>query len=195
MPTKYPSRIVQREAQHAAGLVAPFISPTTSLLDVGCGEGYVAAELADLGAKVMLTDIVDLRRCQELPFRFFDGQRLPFADREFDLVMLNFVLHHVPNELKSLLVREAARVSRRRIFVLEDTPRNLFDRLLNDRHGRKFRKKIGSKAEFGFLTSGEWEWFFRGLGLAVRNVRALGRFCRSPWHPFARSAFVLEVPV
>jgi ubiquinone/menaquinone biosynthesis C-methylase UbiE len=175
-------------------LVAPFVEPSASVLDVGCGDGYVAAELAAQGASVMLTDIVDLRRVRELPFRLFDGRHLPFPDHQFDVVMLNFVLHHVPNELKAPLLDEAARVSRRRIFILEDTPRNALDRFLSRCHGRYFRAKIGSTAAFGFLTRGEWEWLFRGRGLLVRYVRALGRFCRAPWQPFARSVFLLEVP-
>jgi SAM-dependent methyltransferase len=190
----YVSRIVRREARHAAGLAAPFLPPAATVLDVGCGEGYVGAELVEQGAKVVLTDIVDLRRCPGLPFQLYDGRHLPFAARAFDMVMLNFVLHHVPNEDKAALLGEAARVSRRWLFILEDTPRNAFDRLMSDRHGRQFRAKIGSSAAFGFLTSGEWEWLFRGLGLVIRNVRALGRFCRAPWQPYARSAFILEVP-
>jgi len=194
MAPRYASRIVRREARHAAGLAAPFLSPSATVLDVGCGEGYVGAELAELGATVMLTDIVDVRRCPSLPFQLYDGRHLPYATHAFDMVMLNFVLHHVPNEDKAALLGEAARVSRRWLFILEDTPRNALDRLMGDRHGRRFRAKIGSSASFGFLTSGEWEWLFRGLGLVIRNVRALGRFCRAPWQPYARSAFVLEVP-
>jgi SAM-dependent methyltransferase len=194
MEIHYHSRVVRRESRHAAGLVAPFVEPSASVLDVGCGDGYVAAELAARGASVMLTDIVDLRRIRELPFRLFDGRHLPFDDRQFDVVMLNFVLHHVPNELKAPLLDEAARVSRRRLFILEDTPRNALDRFLNRRHGCHFRAKIGSSAAFGFFTTAEWEWLFRGRGLVVKYARALGRFCRAPWQPFARSAFLLDVP-
>ena len=193
MAVLYGSRIVRREARHAAGLAAPFLPPNAAVLDVGCGEGYVGAELVERGANVVLADIVDFRRCPALPFHLYDGRHLPFAAGTFDMVMLNFVLHHVPNDDKAALLGEAARVSRRWLFILEDTPRNAFDRLMSDRHGRRFRAKIGSSAAFGFLTSGEWEWLFRGLGLVIKSARALGRFCRAPWQPYARSAFVLEV--
>jgi len=192
MPIQYHSRTVRREARQAVSLVQSYVAPGDTVLDVGCGEGYVGAELAEQGAKVALTDIVDVRRLRDLPFQFFDGRELPFGDRQFDVVMLNFVLHHVPNDLKTTLLGEAARVSRRHVFILEDTPRNAIDRLLSDRHGRSFREKIGSSAAYGFLTRGEWEWLFRGLGFAVREARELGRFCRAPWQPFARSVFLLE---
>ncbi len=189
----YHSRIVRRESRQAVALLAEHVRAGTAVLDVGCGEGYVAAELAARGVSVDLVDIVDVRRIQGQPFRLFDGLNLPFPDGSFDIVMLNFVLHHVPDDRKTHLLREAARVSRSKVFILEDTPNNAFDRLMNRRHGESYRVKIGSRAPFGFLTRREWEWLFRGLGFLLRESRELGRFCRAPWQPFARSAFVLQV--
>jgi SAM-dependent methyltransferase len=189
----YHSREVRRETQHTLSLVSPHVAAGAAVLDVGCGEGYVGAALAQDGADVSMVDVVDLRRVHGGAFRRFDGDQLPFADLAFDLVMLNFVLHHVPDEGKTRLLREAARVCRDKIFVLEDTPRNAIDRLLNRRHGETFRQRIGSRAPFGFLTRSEWEWLFRGLGLLLCESRALGRFSRALWQPFARSAFVLRV--
>jgi SAM-dependent methyltransferase len=193
MHIKYHSRIVRRESRQAAALVARHVGVRTRVLDVGCGEGYVAAELGGRGAAVALVDIVDVRRIHGQPFHVFDGLNLPFPDASFEIVMLNFVLHHVPDDRKAHLLKEAARVSRDKVFILEDTPRNALDRLMNRRHGRRYRDKIGSRAPFGFLTRSEWEWLFRGLGFLLRESRILGRFCRAPWQPFARSAFVLQV--
>lgn len=191
----YHSRGARRDARHTFGLVAPHAPAGSAVLDVGCGEGYVAAELVAAGTAVSAVDIVDARRVSAGRFHCFDGRHLPFADRSFDLVMLNFVLHHVPDDAKTELLRETVRVSRGRLFILEDTPRNALDRLLNEHHGRSFRAKIGSQAPFGFLTRGEWEWLFRGLGLRLRESRTVGRLSRAPWQPFARSAFVLDVEV
>lgn len=193
MEPTYHSRIVRRESRQAAALVACHVQAGAGILDVGCGEAYVAAELVHRGMRVETVDIVDVRRVRELNFRLFDGLNLPFPDGAFEVVMLNFVLHHVPDDRKPHLLREAARVSRDKVFILEDTPRNAFDRLMNRRHGESYRNKIGSRAPFGFLTRREWEWLFTGLGLLLRESRALGRFCRAPWQPFARSAFLLQV--
>jgi SAM-dependent methyltransferase len=193
MAPTYHSRGARRDTQHTVGLVSPHVARGAAVLDVGCGEGYVAAELARREADVTTIDIVDIRRVECGPFQRFDGDYLPFRDHQFDLVMLNFVLHHVPDDRKIGLLREAARVSRDKVFILEDTPRNLLDRLLNRRHGERFRARIGSCAPFGFLTRREWEWLFRGLGLPLRESRTVGRFSRAPWQPFARSAFLLQV--
>jgi SAM-dependent methyltransferase len=194
MSVRYHSQTVRKETLHTVTLVAPHLDRGMSVLDVGCGEGYVAEELAARGVReVHAVDIVDIRRNRRGPFTLFDGAALPFPDERFDLVMLSFVLHHVPDDRKIALLREATRVSRGKVFIIEDTPTSGFDRFVSRRHGESYRSKIDSTAPFGFLTPGEWRWLFRGLGLETES-RALGRFCRSVLQPFARTAFVLRKP-
>jgi SAM-dependent methyltransferase len=194
MPIRYHSQTVRKETLHTVSLVAPHLDRGMAVLDVGCGEGYVGEELAARGVReVWGVDIVDLRRDKRRPFRLYDGQTLPFPDDAFDLVTLNFVLHHVPDERKIALVREALRVTRAKVFILEDTPTTAFDRFVSNRHGDSYRRKIDSDAPFGFLTPAEWRWLFRGMGLEP-ETHELGRFCRSVLQPFARTAFTLRKP-
>jgi ubiquinone/menaquinone biosynthesis C-methylase UbiE len=191
---RYRSRTVQSETLHTVSLILPHLGQGQSVLDVGCGEGHVLDELSARGAgRVCGADIVDIRNDRSTPFRLYDGRSLPFEDGAFDLVLLNFVLHHVPNDTKLPLLREALRVSRAKVFIVEDTPSTSFDRLLNNRHGEAYRRKINSTAPFGFLTEGEWRWLFRGMGLEP-EITPLSRFCRSLLQPFARTAFVLRKP-
>src|SRR5262249_16614533 len=116
----YPPGNVRKETEHTLSFVRPVLRPGDRVLDIGCGEGWVLAELC--GAHdVMGVDIVDLRRA-ELPrfaFDLYDGLQVPCADSSFDVVLLTFVLHHVPNENKAPLLREAQRITRRNIVVLE----------------------------------------------------------------------------
>jgi ubiquinone/menaquinone biosynthesis C-methylase UbiE len=192
MPVHYRSKTVKKETLHTVSLLTPHLAPDASVLDVGCGEGYVLDELRARGfANVQGVDIVDIRGNQHYPFRLYDGATLPFPDRSFDLVVLSFVLHHVPNERKLGLLEEALRVSRAKVVVVEDTPSTAFDRVMNRRHGESYRRKIQSAASFGFLTAGEWRWLFRGMGLEA-EMHPLSRFCRSIIQPFARTAFVLR---
>ena len=192
MPVRYRSGTIKKETFHTVSLLLPHLTPGASVLDIGCGEGYVLDELIARGVTgVQGADIVDIRRNKDYPFRLYDGQTLPFADRSFDLVVLSFVLHHVPNERKTVLIEEALRVSRAKVVIVEDTPSSVFDRLMNHRHGEAYRRKIRSTAAFGFLTAGEWRWLFRGMGLEP-DARPLSRFCRSILQPFARTLFVLR---
>ncbi|HEX3696672.1 MAG TPA: class I SAM-dependent methyltransferase [Polyangia bacterium] len=194
MDNHYHSETVRKETRHTVSLVTPHLSPGMSVLDVGCGEGYVTDMLRGRGTgEVFGVDIVDLRRDKSGVFRLYDGRTLPFPDDRFDVVMLNFVLHHVPDELKIGLIREALRVARVKLFVLEDTPATAFDRFVSRRHGDAYRRKIASDAPFGFLTRAEWRWLFRGMGLELES-RPLSRFCRSLFQPFARTAFTVRKP-
>jgi ubiquinone/menaquinone biosynthesis C-methylase UbiE len=192
MRVRYRSSTIKKETLHTVSLLIPHLEPGASVLDIGCGEGYVLDELAERGVSgVQGVDIIDIRRNKDYPFRLYDGRTLPFPDRSFDLVVLSFVLHHVPNERKLALIEEALRVSRAKVVVVEDTPSSAFDRLMNRRHGEAYRRKIHSTAAFGFLTAGEWRWLFRGMGLEP-EAHPLSRFCRSILQPFARTMFVLR---
>lgn len=102
------------------------------------------------------------------------------------------MLHHVPNELKPALLREARRVARRRVFLLEDTPRTPIDRLAGWMHGRRHRRQIGSTADFGFYTQRQWEALCPEHGLAVERSTRVPRFERLWWRPWARTAIVLD---
>jgi SAM-dependent methyltransferase len=193
MKSAFPSKTVAKETLHTVSLIEPHLEGCASVLDVGCGAGYVAAELSRrFAGQVWTADIADFRTTATPNFTAYDGIRLPFADQSFDLVGFSFVLHHVPDVLKPLLLAEARRVARRRIFVLEDTPITLLDRFASWRHGCSFRRKIGSRESFGFLDAAGWARLFGLLDLRLVHQRKLSRWCRSIVQPFARSVFVVE---
>jgi SAM-dependent methyltransferase len=97
--------------------------PGTSLLDVGCGIGGPAQNIAEhTGARVTGVNIVEhhLRMAREqvagrglserVRFVLADGQELPFADASFDHVYQIEAMCHMPDKARAL--REAARVLR-----------------------------------------------------------------------------------
>ena len=188
-----PSWSSRRDIKHTLSLLTPQLRPDDSVLDVGCGTAHVTAAIAATGhADTWGIDIVDCRRAALPNFALYDGLAIAFPDQRFDVVILAFVLHHVPNELKPKLVAEARRVCKRSLLVLEDTPRTAIDRYFSRRHGETFRKSIGSTADFGFYTQAEWEKFFDGEQLDVVESRPLPRFCRDWRQPYARSFFVAQ---
>lgn len=77
-------------------LLAP--SPGERILDLGCGDGTLSAELAGMGAIVVAVDacpeMVASARAKGLDARAADGERLDFPEGEsFDAVMSNAALH------------------------------------------------------------------------------------------------------
>ena len=189
---RFPSRATEKETEHTVSLIAPHLVRGQSVLDVGCGAGYVAWLLQQrFGCAVHATDIGDFRRVPLASFSQFDGLRLPFGDRQFDVVLLSFVLHHVPDVFKPLLLAEVRRVSRGKVLVLEDTPRGALDKLVSWWHGERFRRSIGSREPFGFLTGPQWGRLFANMGFEAQHV-PLSRWSRSLLQPFARTFFVLS---
>ena len=188
----FPSRTVEKETEHTVSLLAPHLAGAGSLLDVGCGAGYVARQLAErCPLAVSAVDIGDFRKVPLPRFSIFDGLTLPFPDDHFDVVVFSFVLHHVPDVYKPTLLAEARRVARQKVLILEDTPRGPLDHLASWWHGHRFRRRIGSRESFGFLNGREWTRLFGHLGLALVHAQPLSRWCRSVLQPFARSFFVL----
>lgn len=89
-----------------------------SLLDVGAGDGLIGAALAArLGASRAVGVDVRPQRGAALPTVAYDGARLPFDDRSFELVVLSDVLHHAADP--RLLLGEALRVASR-VVLLKD---------------------------------------------------------------------------
>ncbi|MBI3181220.1 MAG: methyltransferase domain-containing protein [Myxococcales bacterium] len=106
---------VPRNRRIAEGLASQ-IGRASSVLDVGCGDGSTAAEVAlKVGATQVLGVEVQLRpeRCIEV--RKFNGRLLPFADRSFDAVTVADVLHHASDP--QALLSECIRVCRACVVV------------------------------------------------------------------------------
>lgn len=91
------------------------------VVDLGCSTGYIADELAELGAKVVGVDIdvPGLAQAQQkfgerVTFLCSDGEKLPFPDGTVDLVIFNHIYEHVidadkvMSEIQRILTPEGA---------------------------------------------------------------------------------------
>src|SRR3984893_10505317 len=95
-------------------LDAAEVSGKMSILDVGCGPGYVSATAAERGALPIGLDFsaemiaIAKKMFPRIEFRQGDAQNLPFADGSFDRVVANFALLHLADPARACA--EAARV-------------------------------------------------------------------------------------
>ena len=111
---------------YQAALLAPYLDQDAVVLDIGCGNGALASRMRQLtGCTVVGVDVADTQTV-DLDFLVFDGARLPCSS--VDYVVFSFVLHHSRAPLT--LCSEALRVARHGIFVFEDMPATLFQRML-----------------------------------------------------------------
>ena len=99
---KYDSVWSSSTRQFIAPLLdAAEVTAGSSVLDVGCGPGYVSAAAAERGAIPGGIDFsgemvgIAARMFPRLEFREGDAQELAFADESFDRVLANFSLLHL----------------------------------------------------------------------------------------------------
>lgn len=83
----------------------------TPVLDLGCGDGRLAAALTSTEIRWVGADSsISLLRRAPRPAVLADARRLPFADRSFDAVATLYMLYHLDDPRSAL--REAYRVLR-----------------------------------------------------------------------------------
>lgn len=156
------------------GRVAPHLVRGMTLLDVGAGTGRISRWLAErVGVRPTLADVTEFaNRERRFPFvRMTDPLRVPVDDGAFDVVMMLFVLHHVPRWAdQERLVREAARIARTRIVVIEDTPTSAIDRVWNVAWDWALNLRHGVPKPFTFRTADGWRRVFERAGLEVAGA-------------------------
>ncbi len=160
-----------------------FIAPGSKILDLGCGSGIVGKKFQDyFKSEVVGIDIKD-NRLEKIPFQLFDGKRIPYPENSFDVVLINFVLHHAGAPVD--LLKEAKRVARK-IIIYEDLPEGFFSRLLCWFHGVSFDKIWGNPNRTSFRTRNVWKKIFSELGLSLVSEKEVKKF------PVKKELFVSE---
>ena len=108
--------IRRRRAEVLSQHLSKLLEKNSSVLDVGCGDGQIAALVERTRTDVKFDGVdVLVRPDAEIPVREFDGDRLPCEDHAYDVVSLIDVLHHTENPRQ--LLAEASRAARRSIII------------------------------------------------------------------------------
>ena len=112
--------------EHLLASIAP-LAPLERALDFGAGDGWFAERLMATGSvrEVVAVDVKPRSHSFVEP-TIYDGRRLPFDDRQFDLVYSVDVIHH--SDSPEATLRDALRCSREhyvlRLYVTGMTPRS-----------------------------------------------------------------------
>lgn len=175
--------------------VTPFLDASWSVLDVGSGNGRLASRIASTsGAKVTLCDVTP-RSVPGMSYLTMSGPAaLPCPDGSCDAVMMLFMLHHMSTfEQQERLLRDAARVARKRLILLEDTAVGHMERAFNMAWDFVLNAPSGVPTPFTFRTTAEWETVVKRSGFQIFQVRTF----RSTWpilRSYTQSIVVANVP-
>ena len=156
----------RRRISRLASAIGNLLPEGASLLDIGAGDGKLAAVLKATIPSLDVSGVDVLVRPETgIPVRQFDGKHVPLPAQSCDFVLLVDVLHHTEDPL--ILLREAARVSKRGIIIkdhlrkgyLADSTLRFMDRVGNCRHNVAL--------PHNYWNLKEWQTAFDEIGLRV----------------------------
>ncbi len=169
--------------------IARVIPNAFEILDVGCGNGFIAHHLAGLLGSYVLGIDVNGKPEARINFRRYDGKHFPASDHSFEAVLFCYVLHHAQNV--AAIFSELGRVLRADglVVVYEDIPATWWDRFICGIHNRQWRRRTG---ECTFRSAAEWRETFQASGFEIVQARSLSRW-RNLAHPVHRQLYVLKL--
>jgi ubiquinone/menaquinone biosynthesis C-methylase UbiE len=156
--------VYDRRVSRLATLIAARIPARASVLDVGSGDGKLAARVKSLREDISVTGLdVLARRETAIPVDVFDGLSVPRPSKSVDVVTIIDVLHHADDAAK--LLSECARVARRAVIVKDHLREGLLagptlrvmDWVGNARHGVAL--------PYNYFSRAEWRSMFARIGL------------------------------
>ena len=168
--------------------IARVIPRRSKVLDVGCGNGFIAHHLSAMLGKGVIG--IDVTQTTEAPidYRHYDGRQFPVKANSFDAVLLCYVLHHTQNI--DLILKEIRRVLRNGgvVIIYEDTPATWWDEAVCWVHNRHWQNRTGPCT---FRDASKWQTVFNSFGFEIVSVRSLSRW-RNVTHPVQRRLFLLR---
>jgi SAM-dependent methyltransferase len=167
-------RRVRVLAEHAARL----IPADADVVDVGTGDGLLAAAVADRRPDVCIQGFDVLVRNAAIPVAHFDGRSIPMATDSVDVVTFFDVLHHADDPLA--LLREGARVARSCLVIKDHLCDSALARALLSFMDDVGNMRHGVAVPHNYWSSRQWSAAIDtvGLGRAVWEVGGLGLY---PW--------------
>lgn len=169
-------QIHRRRVRVIANWIGQQLPKGASVLDVGCGDGKLAAIVGQQRPDVSVRGIdVLVREETAIKVDGFDGATIPFDRDQFDVVMMVDVLHHTdaPGEL----LKEATRVASQLVVIKDHYLRGFaayrtlrfMDHVSNARHGVEI--------PCNYLAPNRWSELFRQSDLRVRQcIEHLGLY-------------------
>lgn len=165
------------------GVYKKWIKTGDRVLDVGCGNGYVADLLArELNIKITGCDVKNYL-CVIVPFvKLGKNNKLPTVNKKYDAVMYNDVMHHIDAKDQEGVILEGLRVGKKvLLFEMEPTILNkILDYVLNKFHYDSLDTPLS------FRTARDWGKLFKKMSLKYKVVKVKRPF----WYPFSHIAMV-----
>lgn len=157
-----------KRAQVKEKRLLPYLTKGETILEVGAGNGALTKLLEGCGMNMTSLDIEDKSIFNSVDVKVYNGNRFPFADKQFDSCQLITMLHHTTNA--AALLTEAKRVSRK-VIVMEDVYESVLQKYLT-----WFTDSVVNWEFYGHphtnKTDQEWRALFNELNFKVQATES-----------------------
>lgn len=165
------------------------LPPNSSILDIG-GKDY--KELCKkLKIRYVMIDLEEPLKTgtssynRDVDGLTYDGRHLPFREKTFDLVIVNFVLHHAGSNTFPLLA-QIQKISKKYVLIGEDLSDIAYEK---EWHKRNYVHQPG-----GFFRSDEeWRELFRMFSYTLKKQYIIRRTDDPDKNKVYRCMYFLEV--
>lgn len=149
--------------------IVPILHADDHVLDVGCGSGALGRAIIDspkCPPQVKVTGLEKFRRGDELAVvKFYDGQKIPYPDKSFDVVILADALHHASDPHN--LIYECSRVVRRVLIIKDHKVEGFLAQQRISLMDWASNVQYGIPCLYRYNTLKKWEKLFGQLDLEI----------------------------
>ncbi len=175
----YESFVQMQRVNVVSRLLAEHIPHDSSVLDIGCGDGTLAASIMASRKDLRIEGVdVMVRPSVHIHVREYDGLKLPFPDDSVDVAIFVDVLHHAEQPLAVL--SEAARVAGGKIIIKDHLRQGFMAQTRLKMMDWMGNARYGVSLPYRYWTRSEWEKAFFECGLAEETFLSGLRLYRFP---------------
>lgn len=165
--------IKQSNANTKVEQLVPYIQKGQRILDFGCGDLSLAKAIVHRSPTISVTgvDVIDFGvRDTAVRVKVYDGKKLPYKNKQFDVVISYHVLHHTDNPIS--LLHECIRVCGKTLLLVEPVFRfraeifgmSVMDWLFNVWKDRKI------SMTYAYKSKREWMRAIESQGLSIIKI-------------------------
>ncbi|HPA19799.1 MAG TPA: class I SAM-dependent methyltransferase [Verrucomicrobiae bacterium] len=161
-------------------LIVPRLREGDRVLDVGCGVGALAGACMMALPGVRFEGLERAPRGGEaIPVTRLEGDRFPFEDGAFDVVLLADVVHHEARPLE--LLRECRRVARREVLLKDHWHRSRLQYLRICALDWAANYAAGVRCLYRYGSPESWQALVAGAGFEWRSLESPLRLYHQPF--------------
>jgi len=156
--------------------IAFLCKDNSTILDFGCDNGSVSKMIMDFNPSLKIVGVdIQGNRPSQIPRRLYQGRKVPYPDKTFDIVLSLDVLHHTKNI--PYFVKEMKRLSKRYLIIKDHAVYGPVSRWLVCFSDYMFNMPYRIKCAFNYPTMGEWGGLFHKLKLKKTGKPTNHDFC------------------